>query len=418
MINWITAKRQNTGISFWWNALGGAISAGQSAILLIFISHRIGITTAGIVTISYAVANVFSSIARYGMRNYQVTDHNNKYSFGDYLYNRILITAITILIAAAYLIWCYYANGDTTSKLMILGEIIVLKLLDSFEDVFLGRYQQMGYFGSGAKIMAIRLSLSTGLMCILLLIRINVYVSLFAGICISILADLYLICSTFQVTQSKIGSFNSGHVWELTKKCLPLCIGTTLSIYIGNVPKYMIDHYMDETIQAKFGYIMMPVFVVMLFNTFIYQPVIKELGDMWKNDQRLLFYKKIIHQCRLIAVMTVVVVLVGMTVGLPVLSVIYNVDLNRCRLEFLILLIGRGFYAFAYYLNVPITTMRMQRHIAYGYIIAAMFSLLTGRYFVTHYGMLGASVLYLFINILLSAMYFIVLQIGLKKERK
>ena len=182
MINWITAKRQNTGICFWWNALGGAISAGQSAILLIFISHRIGITTAGIVTISYAVANVFSSIARYGMRNYQVTDHNNKYSFGDYLYNRILSTAITILIAAAYLIWCYYANGDTTSKLMILGEIIVLKLLDSFEDVFLGRYQQMGYFGSGAKIMAIRLSLSTGMMCILLLIRINVYVSLFAGL--------------------------------------------------------------------------------------------------------------------------------------------------------------------------------------------------------------------------------------------
>lgn len=50
MINWITAKGQNTRVSFWWNALGGAISAGQSAILLIFISHRIGITTAGIVT--------------------------------------------------------------------------------------------------------------------------------------------------------------------------------------------------------------------------------------------------------------------------------------------------------------------------------------------------------------------------------
>lgn len=418
MIRWIIGESEESKNSiFWWNAVGGAISAGQSAILLVFISHKLGITIAGIVTIAYALANLFASITRYGVRNYQVTDSNNLFSFSDYLYGRIVCTVLSVLICIIYFTWCFAANGDTLSKIIILGEITILKLIDAVEDVYLGRYQQTGHFLVGARIMALRLVVSTVLMCVLVCAGVNIYNVLLAGIGISLLLDCVLIRSTFQITHSQGGTFDLQHILLLLKKCLPLCIGTTLSIYIGNVPKYMIDMYMNEAVQAIFGYIMMPVFVVMLLNTFIYQPMIKELGDIWNKKQDSLFRKRVFRQCLIVGCMTVVVIIGGMAVGLPVLSAIYNVDLSPYRLEFFLLLSGGGFYALAYYLNVPITTIRKQGYIAFGYVIAALCSLLAGRYFIVHYGMLGAAMLYLGINILLAVFNAIVLLFGMKRRQ-
>ena len=89
-----------------WNAIGGAANACQSAIILIFISHKLGIMVAGIVTIAYAVANLFMSMEKYGMRNYQVTDVNERFSFKDYLYARFFVLIGVVIISVIYLMYC------------------------------------------------------------------------------------------------------------------------------------------------------------------------------------------------------------------------------------------------------------------------------------------------------------------------
>ncbi len=98
------------------------------------------------------------------------------------------------------------------------------------------------------------------------------------------------------------------------------------------------------------------------------------------------------------------------------LSVLYNVDLTAYQKEFAVLLLGGGFYAMAYYLNVPITTIRKQNYIAIGYVAAAILSVLFGKYFVLAQGMLGAAVLYLCLNALLVVVYSVILAVGVKKN--
>ena len=417
MRQWIIGDlTENKKSIFFWNSVGGAVSAGQSAIILVFISHKMSLTIAGMVVIAYAVASIFASLTRYGIRNYQVKDSNNTFLFKDYLYCRLLCAVLSCLICIGYFIWCITMNGDTISKIFIMGEITILKIIDAIEDVYLGRYQQTDHFLAGAKIMAVRLLISTFLMCIFICIGIDIYYTLLAGIAVSLVIDFYLIHTTFHITMPESESFKLKQIIKLMKKCFPLCIGTTLSIYIGNVPKYMIDMYMDETVQAIFGYIMMPVFIVMLLNTFIYQPMIKELGDVWNRKQELMFKKMIIRQCIIVAVMAAIVIAGGMLVGLPILSMIYNVELSVYRVEFFVLLLGGGAYALAYYLNVPITTIRRQGYIALGYIMATACSLVFGKYFVIQFGMLGAALLYLLINFLIVVINSIVLVFGVKRR--
>lgn len=416
--HWVTdiPKNQNRS-SVIWNAVGGMFNAGQAAILLVFISHKMDLVTAGIVTIAYAVANLFLSICKYGVRNYQVTDIKERFTFGDYFYSRCITLAGTFVLLAFYLAYECWFGGYSFEKVTIVFEVTVLKLVDAFEDVYIGRYQQVGRLDAGAKIMALRLMISTALICALILVGAGIYLSLFGGILLSVVFDIYVIRNTFSITQTMLTGKCTRNIVDLLKYCLPLCIGITLSIYIGNVPKYMIDGYMTEEVQAVFGYIMMPVFVITLLNQFIYQPMVKGLGDLWDNRDFHGFKRSIIKQCLIVIGLTFIVIIGGLLLGLPVLSMIYNVNLSAYKSEFFVLLLGGSFYALAYYLNVPITTIRRQNYIAYGYGIATVLSVIFGRQFVLSKGMMGAAMLYLGVNMFLVIAYILVLVTGISKEK-
>lgn len=401
-----------------WNAIGGMLNAGQSAIVLVFVSHYLGIFAAGTITIAYAIANLFLTMGKYGIRNYQVTDVEETFTFGEYFYGRIIVIVAVIVMLLLYLSYEISIGEYSYEKAMVIFELTVLKLVDAFEDVFVGRYQQQGRLDVGAKIMAVRLMLSTIVICTLIYVGTGVHIAVWGGMISSVVMELYFLRETFHIADAGISKWKRANVWKLLKLCLPLCIGTTLAIYSGNVPKYFIDRYMDEQTQAIFGYIMMPVFVIMLMNQFIYQPMIKELGELWKDAKKKDFNQRIIKQCLITALLTTVVVLGGIFIGLPVLSMMYHVDLSSFRKEFILLLLGGGCYALAYYLTVPVTIINKQQYIALSYIFIVFISEIFGKHFVMAKGILGAAVLYLFINISLTIMFFCVLIAGEKQNEK
>lgn len=418
LIRWLSGKSQeDKKTSVIWNAIGGMLNAGQSAVVLIFVSHNLGIFAAGTVTIAYAVANLFLSMGKYGVRNYQVTDQEEKYSFGDYFYSRIVVLVTVISVLFLYLIYETATGEYTCEKAVVIFEFSLLKLVDAFEDVYLGRYQQQGRLDVGAKIMAVRLMISTVIICGLICVGAGIHIAIWCGLIGSVFLDLYFLKETFHIANASISKWNKSDVRKLLIVCFPLCIGTTLATYSGNVPKYLIDRYMDEQTQAIFGYIMMPVFVIMLANHFIYQPMIKEQSELWKDHKRKIFNRKILKQCLIVAFLTVVMVVGGILIGLPMLSVMYHVDLTPFRKEFVFLLLGGGFYAMAYYLTVPITIINKQKYIALSYAFIVFASAAFGKYVVQAKGILGASVLYLFINIALTIMFSCVLIAGEEKTK-
>ena len=97
---------------------------------------------------------------------------------------------------------------------------------------------------------------------------------------------------------------------------------------------------MDDTAQAYFGYIMMPAFVILVLSNFIYQPVIRDFGVLWAEGKIREFSLKCMKMCAAIAGITALVLLGGYFLGIPVLSLIYGVDLDDYTAEFMVLLLG------------------------------------------------------------------------------
>lgn len=384
-----------------WNTASGMISAGQSAIILIFISRYLDVTDAGVFSIAYAVANLVGVFAKYGVRNFQVTDINAQYTFSAYLKTRIISVGVSILLLIVYLVIQVNGQSYTIEKAVVVLGICVWKLVDALEDVFIGAYQQIGRLSVGACYYTLRLLASSGMYCVLIACGFSLFVATNIMVAMSIVACISFCVISYRGFGQKEDSTDHKSLGSLLKVCFPLCIGTTLANYIGNAPKYTIDNYMDDSAQAYFGYIMMPAFVILLLSNFIYQPLVRNLGILWVEESPKKFLRTVLRQFVIVLALTITAMLCGAWIGIPVLSFIYGVDLSFLKGEFLLLLIGGGAYALVSYLTVVLTTIRMQYWLAGGFIIAALLYLLLGGVFANRWEIFGVSLLYLGLNVVL-----------------
>ena len=181
---------------------------------------------------------------------------------------------------------------------------------------------------------------------------------------------------------------------NLLVECFPLFIAAYLVMYIGNAPKYAIDKVMPSEAQACFTYIFMPVFVISLLSQFVYQPVISKLAMLWNQSRLQEFNKLIFRQVGLILVLSAAAVIGGYLLGIPVLSLIYGVNLDEYKTALVILLLGGGALAFVNFLQMIITVARKQNLLNIGYILAFLAFVLLGKMVVEEYGIIGISVFY------------------------
>lgn len=408
-----------------WNSASGLINAAQSAIILIFISRFLDVQAAGIFTIAYAISNLVYSVTKYGVRNFQVTDVAGKYPFSAYLNMRWILVGITVLASVVYLLFTHFVSGDSATKVFVVFAIILWKMVDAVEDVYYGMYQQRGRLDIGAKYYTYRILFSTIVYCVLIVAGMSLLNATLIVVAFSIVSAAVFIRKSYPIVvvdreDSKRNNLkkDAAFIKKLFVECFSLCVGAALSIYIGNAPKYMIDQCMDERTQGYFGILIMPAFVIMILNNFIYQPIIRQLGQLWNEKRYDVFLKRVLMQYIIVFGITVVVVIGGAWIGLPVLSWIYGIDLISFRTCFILLLVGGGVYALVSFIMVPLTTMRFQNCISFGFGGVTIVTLLCGKWMVYRWGIIGASILYVSINFLLVIYLTLCFFYKLWKERK
>ncbi len=416
-VNEVKRKKQ-TG--FFWNLIGGGLVASQTAILLFFVARNYGQELAGITSISYAIAILIYTIAKYGMRNYQATDVNAKYPFSEYLASRIISVFAALVLVVLYLAVSYAINGYSLFKILVIFEIVVLRMVNAVEDVFCGQLQRSGRFYEGARIMALREALTLTILIVFLWFKVDLRISYAVGVVFSILIEIFLLRTAgddFLISHTVVG-LNKRSLLNLMKECFPLLIGTSAAIYISNIPKYVTDWYMDDISQAIVGYLILPVFTIALLNQFIYTPFISDLAEIFHGGEKELFYRKILRQIILVVIFTVIIGIVSVIVGIPVLSYIYGIDLSPYNTVMILLMIGGGLYAIEYYLTIPMTIIERQGSLAYGYIVAIVISFLIQKRLAQNDGLQGVGIIYIVVNLILTLFEILVIVIHVVNNKR
>ncbi len=410
------ASRGEAG-NYIWNSIGGILNAGQSVLVLMVISRALGLEAAGIYSIAFATANLFLYFGNYGVRNFQVSDLQEEYSAFTYIKHRLFTTLLMLVFGLVYCAIEYFAAGYPLSKTAVVFSMCVLKSEDTLEEVFEGRLHQRGRLDLAGKLMTLRLIVSIGGMLAALYLTRDLLVSTVIACALAYAcAGACLLYLKNELALLPAGKTGAGTVAGLMKECFPVCAANFLSFYLINAPKYAIDAVMDETSQAMYGFIAMPVFVIQLLNMFLYQPILGKLTIYW-NTKNARLYLTGAGQVLAGLFITAAACLSGAwLLGIPVLSALYATDLSSLKKELLLLLVGGTFLALCGFLNALLTIARKQNLIPPVYFAGAICSVLLTRALTGMYGIRGAVISFVITEAAVSLVLLLLTQAELRKH--
>lgn len=370
------------------------LAAFQSVIMLMVLTRALGLQEAGIFTIAYANANLFLTIGKYGMRNFQVSDVNEQFTFNDYLSSRIVTLTAMVSVSVAYVLYAGYANSYTADKSMTIIWMCLLKAVDAIEDVYHGLYQQKNRLDIAGKALTLRMFITILLFAFCVIfsksLLASVIVSTIASFAVFIIFTFWTF-GAFDVSDVRIKLDNAV---SILKSSFPLFVSAFLSMYIGSAPKYAIDANLNDELQACYGFIAMPVFIIGVLNGFIFNPVLYKMSVFWNERDIKRFVRRVLTQMCIIFMITDACIAGAYVCGIPVLSWLYNTELSSYRSELLVLLAGGGFFALAGFFNIVLTIMRCQKSLMVGYAVVALAACLLSDGIVAKYGISGAAMLY------------------------
>lgn len=372
-----------------WNAAASIVYSMQSAVLLLVVTRAGGLVAAGIFSISYSVSQMFASIGSYSMREYQVSDVKNRFSVDTYITSRYLTVAVMLLVCFLYSVY----HGYGGERLIVLMMLSVYRAVDGLDDVYHGEYQKKGRLDIAAKILTVRIVAASVIFSVVFAVSKNLVLSALTMMLSAIIISMFCDHAMNRIMHIK-SRFCSAGIVALLISSFPVCIGSFLYNYLVNSPKYAIDNILNEEMQAVFNIIFMPVFVINMFGQFVFKPFVLSMGKAWNEKRYTELLRLIFRLALVIAAFTVIVVIGGALLGIPVLSFIYGVDLGSYRSLFILLLLFGGISALNSFSGAILTVMRKQVYILVAYVIALVVDVALMNRIVAKYGLWGAGLVY------------------------
>ncbi len=391
-----------------WNAINAMLSALQCPVVLMFVTRIGGMKDAGVFSIAFAVSSLMLYIGLYGLRRFQASDVNEEFRFSDYNGMRFITCGAMMAASLGYCAYGIAFNSYSTVKAAIVFLVCVLKLVQAYTDVIHGNMQQKGRLDVATKCSAVRYVLEVAAIIVTMFITGDLLISVAVSAAVSVTVMMFTsVAAGRKYCDTYMPRFERKQIRALTIDGFPLFASLFLNMYISNAPKYAIDAYLTEEIQAVYNLIFMPAFMVMLLSNFIFNPIIKSYAELWLSgsaEQHKELWRRIRMQLLFVLGLTVLGLAVAATIGIPMLSLIFGTDLSDYKNELCIVMIGGGALAYATYFSTVITIIREQKSMIICYGIAAAAAYVLSGILVKSYGIMGASVMYAIIMTVLAVL--------------
>ena len=438
-----TSKRRD----YAWNTAAGVINAAEAVLMSIIVTRFGKLSDAGVLSIAFALGNVLMTIGIFGVRMFQASDIRRQYSYGMYIKLRFITVGMMTASLAAILL----ATGYEPQKAAAVALIAFIYMVESMESCIWGHYQSYDLLYVGARMFVTRWgaiiisfsvcmvisgdmikALATGALAGLAVFvvwvlalrgghevslsggrrfgevseRVSNGISFTGGSDAGGVSEEALVSDVSGVSDGRDAGCDPG-LKGLMRQVFPLFVAEFCSMFIINIPKFAIDRYLDDSVQACYGFVAMPVFVIGLLNQFIYQPRVVGLTNDHMEGRREEFKRSVRRQIVLVGLITMACVVGAAIIGIPVLSFIYHTDLADYWKELVVLQFGGGFLALSGYLYVILTIIRRQKVILAGYVAALISGIIILFPAVKFAGTMGAAIGYLVLMALLFIYYFV-----------
>ncbi len=382
-----------------WNITGSIANALLSVVALMIVTRILDDRQADIFSIAWTISQLMATVGTFQIRMYQATDVTGVFRFRQYLIYRMITIGIMMISSYAYVM----IRGYSGEKAVVVLLMCIFRAVDSLADVYEGWFQQKERLDLSGKALTYRIVVAVLGFGVVLFTTRNLILS---G---AVLVVVYVVCffvydiryhygvEAFRETAQKD---KAGLSWvvKMTIEGFPLFINAFLMMSIMNAPKMVLDVAIEQGslaqgLQTVFNIIFMPASFLNLAYI-VFRPLITKMAIVW-NIGKAKGFLKILMKIMISLFGIGILLLIGSALlGIPILSIVYAVDLKDYKMELLIIIVGGCMYTFAAVLDNAMVVIRKQYILILAYVFTYIYIKFAAEMMTGRWGILGASLSY------------------------
>lgn len=389
-------SESNLKKNYFWNTLGTTLLSFNSLFLMIIVTRINGIADGGIFSFSFATAGIINFIALYFGRTYQVTDDNSIFSESVYVISRYATSIVAFMITILFTLICQYE----LSKSLVLIFLCLVKCLEAVSDIYYGIVQKKGKLYIAGKSLTYKSLLSLIGFIVIDLITKDIVICCLYLVVVNVLFIIFYDNYNAKKEIKIDYTFRYDVVKKLLKISVHTFLFTLIVMVIVNIPRYFIDWLLNNEEQGIYGIISMPATFIMLFAQFILQPSLVKLSVFYQDKNKGDFNKTVFTISVVILASLLLVLPVTYFLGIPVLELIYGVNLSAYRFLLILVVMGSDLYAVSNVLLNALIVVRCTKEQLVLQLIVLLVSTFSCYYLVSFFGIEGGIVSYFIILVL------------------
>lgn len=398
-----------------WNSIGTAAWSFLSLFLLIIVTRINGIEDSGLFSFAFALAVIMFTVACYGGRAYQVSDHKNAFSIDAYISLRIATSFIVILVTLLFIA----INDYDWYKALLILLLVSQRIFDAIADVFYGILQKKHRLYISGKSLFYKSLLS-----LIVFVSVDILTEnlLLSALTLPIISLLFILF--YDVPQSRnIENFSTKPNYKevrgmLKSTFLPFSIAVMGLIFV-NLARYFIDLY-HPNLQGHFGIIIMPLSLIILLFSFISTPAILALSDMYNTGNFKSLNRTTSKIALLIIVATLLFSVLTYAFGTQILHLLFNVDFTEYTYDIvLVVLIGLAISLTSLFTNVAIIARKLKLTVILYFSSLILLAVLCLS-LIPQYQIRGAILAYIIastVQAIVMGLYYLYLTMGYKRSK-
>ena len=343
-----------------------------------------GYSNSGILSITISMTNIFYMISMYGVRSFQVSDIKNEYKDGDYLFVRLITSAVSLIFFCLTLLFLKYE-----SKIQLCMIIyFFFKLGESITDLNFGFFQRYNFYRY-IGISYILKGLAT-----LLVFSITLYFSqnlLLTLLLETLILWFFIIIYDFRKIKNKLNlKMKKDKILQLLKICFSLMLYTLILTYLNFITRYQVEKFFGTEELGYYSAITMVIVVICTLFGSIFVIIIPKISYMYKEKNMNKIIKVIFKINLAIIVFTIMSIIGAITLGNIVFSIIFTKTIEKYMYLLIPTIITSATLGILNYLSTILISFHDLKFVLVANLIPAIFCTFSIKVFILKYKMLGS----------------------------
>lgn len=375
-----------------WNSAGNVVYLFSQWLLTYLVVRILGYEEAGIFSLAITIGGSLVSIALYSIRNYQVSDIEERFSDRTYLVSRVLTSALSLMVCVVFVL----ANNYEIMTALCVIVYMMFKISEALSDVYQGMLQKrmrLDYVGRSFILKGISEAI---VFFVLLTLSHNLLLAV-TGLCVIsfIVVGLYDRRRATSLTPSVSSRPSSLQVKTLLGTCLPLALFGLLFNTMGQAPRYFLEAQLGTAALGVYASVAMPVVIVQVSASFIFAPLTTPLASYLQAGDIEKFRGLIKKVLLVLAVLSVVSVAVFLLLGNWLLVLLFGPSIDGYQFLLMPLVTCSILVSLSWFLSTILVVIRKLRALLAVSAVSFLIVLAGSVPFIQLCGMNGASFVFI-----------------------